>query len=203
LFYLTKDGSGLPHDPFAAIVSPRPIAWITTRGTNGVTNIAPYSFFNAIAYKPPQIMVSSIGSKTDRAIGKDSSSHIHETGVCCINLPGYEDRNDVNASSAAYSADRSEIDVLGLAVVECSTMNCPRLENAPAALECRLTRTLELEGEHNILMIARVEAIHLRDDCLTADGRFDVSRYRPLARLGYQDYSAVSDLFQMARPKVL
>lgn len=202
MFYLTKDGSGLPRDPFSAIVSPRPIAWISTRGAGGASNLAPYSFFNAVAYSPPQIVVSSIGGKPDRPRGKDSFSHIAETGVFCVNIAGLADREALNASSAAYPADRSEFEALGLEQAECATIDCPRLAGAPAALECRLTQTLELEGAENLLIVARVEAVHLRDDCLTDEGRFDVLRYRPLTRLGYQDFAAVAELFQMRRPKL-
>ncbi|WP_226552915.1 flavin reductase family protein [Celeribacter naphthalenivorans] len=202
MFYLTKDRSGLPQDPFAAIVSPRPIAWISTRGATGATNLAPYSFFNAVAYTPPQVIVSSIGGKPDREKGKDSYSHIVETGVFCINIAGFEDREALNASSAGYPADQSEFEALGLKAAECETIDCPRLAEAPAALECRITQTIDLEGEGNLMILARVEAIHLRNDCLSEKGRFDVLRYRPLTRLGYQDFASIGTLFQMRRPKL-
>lgn len=202
MFYLTKDGSGLPRDPFSAIVSPRPIAWISTRGANGNTNLAPYSFFNAVAYAPPQVIISSVGGKVDRVKGKDSASHIIETGVFCINIAGYKDRELLNASSAAYAADQSEFEELDLRTSECEVIDCPRLTESPASLECRLTQSIDLEGQENILLIARVEAIHLRDDCLTPEGFFDVLQYKPLTRLGYQDFSVIENLFQMRRPKL-
>jgi len=202
MFYLTRDGSGLPRDPFSAIVSPRPIAWISTRGSTGATNLAPYSFFNAVAYTPPQVIVSSIGGKPDRDKGKDSYSHILETGVFCINIAGLADRDALNASSAPYAADQSEFEVLGLPMAECETIDCPRLAHAPASMECRLTQPIDLEGEGNLMILARVEAIHLRDDCLTEDGRFDVLSYAPLSRLGYQDFAAIETVFQMRRPKL-
>lgn len=200
MFYLTKDGSGLPRDPFSAIVSPRPIAWISTKGAGGATNLAPYSFFNAVAYTPPQIMVSSIGSKADRSAGKDSFSHIIETGVFCVSLAGRADSEVLNASSANYPAQESEFEALGIEQADCVTIDCPRPAHAPAALECRLIETIALEGAENRLILARVEAVHIRGDCLTEDGRFDVLRYQPLARLGYSDFAAVSELFQMRRP---
>lgn len=200
MFYLTKDGSGLQRDPFAAIVSPRPIAWISTRGLDGRTNLAPYSFFNAVAYSPPQIVVSSVGKKADRANGKDSYSHITETGVFCVNIAGYGDREAVNLSSASYGADQSEIDALGLPTAECISISCPRLEQAPASLECRLSQTIQLDGDSNYLMVARIEGVHLRDDCLTPDGQLDVLQYHPLTRLGYEDFAAITELFQLNRP---
>ncbi|MBE3638525.1 flavin reductase family protein [Mangrovicoccus algicola] len=202
MFYRTAQGSPLPRDPLTAIVSPRPIAWITTRGGDGRINLSPYSFFNAVAYTPPQVIVASIGNKADREIGKDTFAQASETGVLCINIAGYEDRDALNASSAPFPAAVDEAAHLGLELAECETIDCPRLAHAPAALECRLTRTLDLEGEANRLMIARIEAIHLRDDCLDGDGRFDVTRFRPLTRLGYSDFGAITEVFRMPRPKL-
>lgn len=202
MFYRTAEGSGLPRDPFAALVSPRPIAWISTRGADGRTNLAPYSFYNAVAYTPPQVIVASVGAKPDRPAGKDTFAHIQATGVFCINVAGFEDRAALNASSAAYPAGDSEIEALGLAVAECRAIDCPRLASAPAALECRLTRVLDLEGQDNRLIIARVEAVHIRDELLTEAGMLDVTRYRPLVRLGYQDFGAIGHVFAMKRPRL-
>lgn len=202
MFYRTAEGHGLPRDPFSAIVSPRPIAWISSRGADGATNLAPYSFFNAIAYSPPQIMVSSIGRKADRERGKDSFSNISETGVFCVNIAGFDDREALNQSSADYPREISEAEALGLQMAECETMSCPRLARAPASLECRMTQIIELEGEQNLMILARVEAIHLRDDCITEEGRFDVTRFRPLTRLGYMDFASIDSVFPMKRPKV-
>lgn len=201
MFYLTSDPVPLSRNPFSAIVSPRPIAWITTRGADGQANLSPYSFFNAVAYHPPQVIVSSVGSKPDRARGKDTFTQATETGVFCINIAGYDDREAVNASSADYPRDVDEAARLGLPTEECRTIPCPRLVHAPASLECRLTQVIELEGQGNLLMIARVEAIHLRDDCLTDDGRFDITRFRPLTRLGYLDFGSIDEVFPMSRPK--
>ncbi|MFT3691009.1 flavin reductase family protein [Paenirhodobacter sp.] len=198
MFYLTADGSGLKIDPLSAIVSPRPIAWVSTRGVEGV-NLAPYSFFNAVAYAPPQVILASVGSKPDRETGKDSLSNILETGEFCVNIAGYDDREALNQSSAPYPRGVSEIAALGLATEPCRVIACPRLAHAPAALECVLTQHIVLEGAGNHLVIARVEAIHLRDDCLN-EGRFDVTRYRPLTRLGYSDFAAIDSVFRMKRP---
>lgn len=202
MFYLTAEGSGLRIDPLSAIVSPRPIAWVSSRGADGATNLSPYSFFNAVAYAPPQVILSSVGAKPDCATGKDSLSNILETGVFCVNIAGFADREALNASSAPYPRGISEIEALGLTTEPCRAIDCPRLASAPAALECVLTRHLPLEGDNNHLIVARVEAIHLRDDCLTEDGRFDVTRYRPLTRLGYSDFASIDTVFRMPRPKL-
>lgn len=201
MFYRSTDPRPLRRDPLSAIVSPRPIAWISTRAGDDRVNLAPYSFFNAVAYAPPQVIVASIGGKPDRARGKDSLSNATETGVFCINIAGFGDRQAVNESSAPFPREVDEAAHLGLELAECETIDCPRLAHAPAALECRLTQVVALEGEANLLMIARIEAFHLRDDCLTEDGHFDVTRYRPLTRLGYMDFATIDAVFAMPRPK--
>ena len=202
MFYKTTDPLPLPHSPLSAIISPRPIAWITTRGKNGHVNLAPYSFFNMVAYSPPQIMIASIGTKEDRPRGKDTLAQAEDTGYLCINIAGYDDREAVNASSANFGAEIDEAAHLNLTLEECQTIPCPRLANAPASLECRLTQVLQLEGKANFMMIAQIKAVHLRDDCITDGGRFDVTRFRPLTRLGYMDFGSIAEVFAMNRPKL-
>lgn len=163
MFYEPKDGHGLAHNPFNAIVTPRPIAWIATRGADGRENLAPYSFFNAIAYTPPQIMFASTSAKADRGDTKDSLANIRDTGVFCVNV--------VETAARAI----------------------------PAALECRATQIVTLEGANNFMVIATVVGIHLRDDCVV-DGRFDITRFAPLARLGYRDYASIAQVFELTRP---
>lgn len=200
MFYRPETGHGLPHNPFNALVAPRPVGWISTRGATG-DNIAPYSFFNAVAYVPPQVMFASTGGKADRKGTKDSVTQIIESGVFCVNIAGGDLRDAVNASSATLPAGTSEFDAAGIARAECQTIDCPRAAEAAAALECRLTRVLPLAGEANFAVFGVVTGIHIRDDCLI-EGRFDA---RPaggwLARLGYHDFTAVQDLFEMERPK--
>ena len=104
MFYRPKDGHGLPHNPFNAIVTPRPIGWISTRDSEGRDNLAPYSFFNAVAYVPPQVMFASTGTKDDRDSTKDSVSAIRETGVFCVNIVSRALQDAMNASSATLAA---------------------------------------------------------------------------------------------------
>ena len=199
MFYRPADGHGLPHNPFNAIVTPRPIGWISTRGTDGRENLAPYSFFNAVAYVPPQVMFASTGSKADRDFGKDSVTNIKETGVFCVNIVEYEMREAMNISSGSYGAEVDEFELAELARANCSTIPCSRVAAAPAALECRLTQILTLEGTQNYCIFGEVTGVHMRDDCMV-DGRFDVTTFRPVARLGYRDYSCVDNLFSLNRP---
>lgn len=199
MFYRPEDGHGLPHNPFNAIVSPRPIGWISTRGADGSENLAPYSFFNAVAYFPPQVMFSSTSSKPDRAKGKDSVANILETGVFCVNVVEYAARDVMNKSSGAYGKDVDEFELAGIDRVDCDTVACSRVANAPANLECKLTKVVDLPGEANVAVFGEVTGIHMRDNCIV-DGMFDVTTFQPLARLGYKDYTFVSDVFSLTRP---
>ncbi len=199
MFYKPEDGHGLPHNPFNAIVSPRPIGWISTRGADGSENLAPYSFFNAVAYVPPQVMFASTSSKPDRGDTKDSVSNIRDTGVFCVNVVEYAMRDVMNVSSGPWPREVDEFEKAGVERVACETIACSRVANAPANLECRLTQIVKLEGAANFAVFGEVVGIHLRDDCLV-DGMFDVTTFNPLARLGYRDYTKVSDLFSLKRP---
>ena len=191
MFYRPEDGHGLPHNPFNAIVTPRPIGWISTRGAAG-DNLAPYSFFNAIAYVPPQVMFSSTGAK-------DSLRNIRETGVFAVNIVEYAMREKMNLTSGSYPPGTDEFDLAGIKKAASRTINCPHVAGAPAVLECRLTEIVTLKGEANFLTLGEVTGVHLRDDCLV-EGQFDVTRFNPVARLGYRDYSVVREVFSMTRP---
>ena len=192
MFYKPQDGHGLPHNPFSAIITPRPIGWISTRSANGIDNLAPYSFFNGIAYTPPQVMFAS----TD---WKDSVGNIKETGVFCVNIVEYAARDVMNVTTEHFPPDVDEFERSGAVRAACETIPCPRVGDAPASLECRASDVVTLKGHDNYLILGEVSGIHLRDDCLR-DGRFDVTTFRPLARLGYRDYLAVTEIFALARP---
>jgi flavin reductase (DIM6/NTAB) family NADH-FMN oxidoreductase RutF len=198
MFYRPADGHGLPHNPFNAIVTPRPIGWVSTRaGTRD--NLAPYSFFNAVAYTPPQVMFASTSRKADREAGKDSVNQARESGVFCVNIVEFAARAAMNASSEMFPAEVDEFEAAGVAKAECATIPCPRVADAPASLECRVTDIVTLKGRDNFLILGEVTGVHLRDDCVV-DGRFDVTRFNPLARLGYKDYAVVREVFELARP---
>ena len=199
MFYRPEDGHGLPHNPFNAIITPRPIGWISSRDNQGRNNLAPYSFFNGVAYTPPQVMFASTGAKEDQDNTKDSTANIRETGVFCVNIVERAARDAMNISSGTYGHEVDEFELAGLEPVQCETIDCARIKNTPAALECKLTQIVKLPGAANTVVFGEVTGIHLRDDCLV-DGKFDVTRFQPLARLGYRDYSVVKDLFSLKRP---
>jgi flavin reductase (DIM6/NTAB) family NADH-FMN oxidoreductase RutF len=199
MFYRPEDGHGLPHNPFNAIVSPRPIGWISTRGADGSENLAPHSFFNAVAYVPMQVMFASTSAKADRDGTKDSVANIRNTGVFCANIVEYAMRDAMNETSGPYPKEVDEFEHAGIERAPCETIACSRVARAPASLECKLTQIVELPGAANFAVFGEVTGVHIRDDCLV-EGRFDVLTFHPVARLGYRDYSRVTELFSMTRP---
>ena len=199
MFYRPEDGHGLPHNPFNAIVTPRPIGWISTRGSDGSENLAPYSFFNAVAYVPPQVMFASTSAKEDRDGTKDSVANIRDTEVFAVNIVEYAARDAMNQTSGAWDRETDEFALAGIEKAECETINCPRVSGAPATLECKLTQIVQLPGEANFTVFGEVTGVHLRDDCMV-DGMFDVTKFNPLTRLGYRDYSVVREVFSLTRP---
>jgi flavin reductase (DIM6/NTAB) family NADH-FMN oxidoreductase RutF len=191
MFYRPADGHGLPHNPFTAIVAPRPIGWISTRGPDG-DNLAPYSFFNAVAYHPPQVMFASTGIK-------DTLTAIRATGVFAVNIVAEAMLQAMSATSAGLPRGTDEFVACGIAKGQCREIDAPLVAGAPAVLECRATREIALDGRDNVMTVAEVVGIHLDPACLV-EGRFDVTRHRPVARLGYQDYAVVRDLLTVVRP---
>jgi flavin reductase (DIM6/NTAB) family NADH-FMN oxidoreductase RutF len=199
MFYEPKNGHGLPHNPFNAVVTPRPIGWIATRGADGRDNLAPYSFFNAVAYEPPQVMFASTSAKPDRDGTKDTVANIRDTGVFAVNVVAFEMRDAMNQTSGPWDRDTDEFALAHIEKATCQTIDCPRVAGAPATLECKLTQIVKLPGEANFAVFGEVTGVHLRDDCLV-DGMFDVTTFNPLTRLGYRDYSVIREVFSLNRP---
>ena len=190
MFYRPKDGHGLPHSPFNAIVAPRPIGWISTRGPLG-DNLAPYSFFNAVAYDPPQVIFAG-----DL---KDTIRNVQDSGVFAVNVVTETLWQTMNATSASLPRGTDEFMHAGVEKAECDTINCPRVAASPATLECRLQQIVTLEGNADFLVIGTVTGVHIRDEYLTA-GIFDLAKVRPMGRLGYKDYVVVETLMTLNRP---
>ncbi len=200
MFYTPQDGSGLPHDPFKAIVSPRPIGWISTLDADGVANLAPYSFFNALADRPPMVMFSSTGKKGDQDYAKDTVANVRATGEFVANIVSYDLREAMNASAAVLPRGVDEFEHAGLTKAASEVIAAPRVAEAPAALECRLFQIIDLPGGINHMVIGEVVGIHLSDAAIH-DGIFDVTQYKPLSRLGYMDYDVTTEVFKMPRPQ--
>ena len=194
------DDHGLQHNPFKAIVSPRPIGWISTVDAKGRANLAPYSFFNALSDNPPMVMFSSTGGKLDQAYAKDTVANIRDTGEFVVNIVSFALKDQMNATSAGLDAGVDEFERAGLTKADCNQVKPPRVASSPAALECKLFKIIDLPGENNVMVIGQVVGIHL-DDTVIVNGIFDVTRYNPLARLGYTDYTTVNEVFSLKRPE--
>lgn len=192
--------SGLSHNPLKAIVSPRPIGWISSQGSDGSVNLAPYSYFNAISEQPPMVMFSSApGGDTS----KDSLRNVLETKEFVVNVVSAALGDAMNVSSGSFPYGINEFDEAGLEMAACETVSVPRVKAAPAALECCLWQAIELPAPENgrvsTMVIGTITGIHIADDVIV-DGKVDVAAYQPLARLGYMDYAQITELFAIQRP---
>lgn len=194
-----KDPHGLPHDPIKACVAPRPIAWVTSLGPEGVVNLAPFSFFAMVADRPPTVMISCNGRKPGLEEAKDTRRNVEAMGEFTINMATDDLREAVSQSSAAYPAGVSEAEALGLALAPGREIRTPRLAAAPVALECRLWKMIPLIDPAEAMILGEIVGVHIADEALT-DGLVDLARIKPLARLGYQEYAAVERVFAMPRP---
>jgi flavin reductase (DIM6/NTAB) family NADH-FMN oxidoreductase RutF len=193
------DPHGLAHNPFKALVTPRPIGWISTVDARGRANLAPYSFFNAVADAPPMVMYASTGRKIGRDEGKDTLANIRATGEFVVNVVPRALADAMNVSSGALPPDVDEFARAGLARAASRVVAPPRVAAAPASLECRLWQVIDLPGQDNHMVLGEVVGVHIDAEVIVA-GKVDVTRFQPLARLGYRDYAAVESVFALDRP---
>ncbi|MBX9645463.1 MAG: flavin reductase family protein [Xanthobacteraceae bacterium] len=199
-YYEPKNGHGLKHDPFNAIIAPRPIGWISSRDPNGNVNLAPYSFFNGFNYHPPIIGFSSTS-------WKDTVQNVQETGEFVWNLATMDLAQHMNATAAHVARDVSEFQVAGLTAVPGKLVNVPRVGESPVAFECKLTQIIQLqnkEGEKvkGWLTLGEVVAVYI-DKAMIKDGVYITALARPIVRAGRRgDYFMVKpeDMFEMVRP---
>jgi flavin reductase (DIM6/NTAB) family NADH-FMN oxidoreductase RutF len=193
-----KKNHGLAHDPLTALVVPRPIGWISTISKSGVNNLAPYSFFNAISSAPPFVMFSSAGYK-------NSQQHAEETGEFVHSLTTWDLREQMNITSGSYGPEVSEPELAKLEMAPSFMVEPPRVKDSPVAFECKYIKTVDLppaDGERNpySIVIGQVVSIYI-DDAVIVNGAVDLSKARPIARLGYLDqYTVVDTIFKMKRP---
>lgn len=202
MFFETAGGQahkaeGLAHNPFKALVAPRPIGWISSLDAEGRANLAPYSFFNAVDDDPPIVMFSSSG-------WKHTVANVEATGEFVCNLASAHLQSEMNISSAKVPAGVDEFELAGLEKAPSRLVRVPRVAAARAALECRLLRIVELtdlagQACDARVVFGQVVGIHI-DDAMVSNGRVDMSRLQLLARLGYKDYSVTSEVFEMDRP---
>ncbi|GHB33143.1 Asp/Glu/hydantoin racemase [Pseudovibrio japonicus] len=197
MFYEANKPHGLPHNPFKAIVAPRPIGWVSTVSSSGQRNLAPYSFFNAVCDAPPMVAFGSTGYK-------DSVRNIEETGEFVCNQATIDLAEAMNRSSAMVGSDVDEFQLSGLTPIASNLVKAPRVLEAKTALECKLLNVqrltdLDRNETETWLILGQVVGVHI-DESVLENGLLNVAKMKPLARLGYMDYSVVNEVFQMKRP---
>ena len=202
MFYETATKAPLSPDPFKSLVVPRPIGWVTSVDSQGRVNLAPFSFFNAVAEDPPMVVFAPNGLKAEGLL-KDSRRNIEETGEFVCNLATLDLREHMNATSFGYPAGTDEMQAAGLTPAPSRLVRPPRVAETPIHLECRLWRIITLPSPDpkapNDLVVGEVVGIHI-DDALIKDGRVDIVAAKPIARLGYSEYACVDTKFRMRRP---
>ena len=202
MFYEPKNGVPLPHNPLNAIVVPRPIGWISTLSPEGVPNLAPYSFFNIVAYYPPQVMFSATSNHSFGGL-KDAVSDAQTTGEFVVNLATSELKEQMNTSSVPAPHEIDEFVYSGLTKADSTLVRCPRVAESPIHLECRYMHSLDILSDDpkssNTVVFGEVIGVHV-DDGVLVNGKIDFLKTRPIGRLGYHDFVEVNNVFSMPRP---
>ncbi len=202
MFYQTKDHHGLPHSPFKSLIVPRPIGWVSTISLDGVVNLAPFSFFNGLTDAPPMVMIACNGTSNEGG-RKDTLANIEDTGEFVVNMATEALSQQMNTSSASVPPEVDEIALATLTPTPSTMVKPPRVAESPAHLECTHFQTIALPTTRpdvpNNLVLGSVVGIHIDDSILT-DGMVDTLKFKPLARLGYMEYTVVDNVFSMLRP---
>ena len=195
-----KRDHGLPHNPLNALVAPRPIGWISTLSTLGVVNLAPFSYFNLVSSDPPVVMFS--GSPRPDNGRKDSQVNAEETGEFVFNLATWDLRDQMNVTASIEEPNFDEMSAVGLTPAPSKLVQAPGVAESPVRFECRYLQTIDMppnaSGHYSSVVMGQVIGIHI-DDAAIVDGAVDVTKMRPLGRLGYNDYVVVDALFTMPR----
>jgi flavin reductase (DIM6/NTAB) family NADH-FMN oxidoreductase RutF len=189
-----KDDHGLRYNPFKSIAVPRPIGWISTIGLDGRVNLAPYSQFQNLGFDPPYVMFSASRSK-------HSANNARDTGEFVCNMATYELRHAVNVTAQPVGPEVDEAALAGLEMIASRLVKPPRVAASPIQLECKYYCALQLPGRlpgaGGEVVIGRVVGVHIKDEFITEDGKIDIVKIRPLARMGYMDYTSVDEVFTM------
>lgn len=192
-----KDNHGLPFNPFKSIIVPRPIGWISTVDLQGRLNLAPYSQFQNVGYDPPYILFCA---SSDR--NKHTAANCQDTGEFVTNMATYDLREAINITAQPVEAGVNEAELAGLDMIPSTMVKPPRVAQSPVHLECKYHCSLALPGRHpgtaDTIVVGRVVGVHIKDEFITAEGRIDILKIRPLARMGYMDYTSVENIFSIA-----
>ena len=203
MHYATADnGHGLRFNPFKALVVPRPIGWISTVNAKGQANLAPYSQWQNLSFDPPMVMFAANPYSDGRR--KHSVLNAEETGWFVWNMATYALREAVNISAMEWPDGVDEFAKAGVTKAACLDAPAPRVAESPAQFECRYLSTTRLRGNSHHggvdVVFGQVTRIHVKDEVIRPDGKLDIPLIRPLARLGYYDYTSVTDVFEMRIP---
>ena len=197
-----KNDHGLPHNPFKSCCIPRPIGWISTLSPEGAPNLAPFSQFQNLSFDPPYVMFSANQRTTGSR--KDSVVNAEATGEFVWNMATYAQRDAVNTSAMEVEPGVDEFELAKLEKEPSKIVKPWRIRGAPVHFECKYHQTVRLPGNGLMgtadIVIGRVVGIHIADDFITEDGRIDVLKARPIARLGYYDYTSIESTFEMVIP---
>ena len=197
-----NDETPLPYDPFKSCTVPRPIGWLSTISADGICNLAPYSQWQNLTFDPPLVMFAANGYPDGRR--KDTVVNAEQTGWFVWNMATWELREAVNRSAQAFDFDVDEFDTAGVTKAECIDAPGPRVNESPCHFECRYLSTQRFPGNSNVgnvdVVFGEVARIHIKDEILTEEGKIDIPRVKPIARMGYYDYAVVDQVFEMRIP---
>lgn len=200
MFYEPKNNDhGLARPPFKSCVVPRAIGWLSTLTPEGVPNLAPYSQFTNLTFDPPYVAISINQNHLQNR--KDTTRNIEDTGEFVHNMVTYDLRHKMNITACEFEYGVDEFEKAGLTKAPSNIVKPWRVAESPLQLECRYVQTIRLPGNGRSgtcdLIIGEVVGIHINDEFITQEGKIDIARIKPLARLGYSDYTYVDKVFEM------
>lgn len=197
-----REACPLPYSPFKSCTVPRPIGWLSTVDVAGRANLAPYSQWQNLSFDPPMVMFAANPYADGRR--KHSVLNAEATGWFVWNMATYDLREAVNISAMEWPDGVDEFEKAGVTKAACLDAPGPRVAESPAHFECRYLSTTRLRGNspHGWVdvVFGEVTQIHVKDAVIRADGKLDIPLIRPLARLGYYEYTSVTEAFEMRIP---
>jgi len=196
------DKRPLPYDPFKSCTVPRPIGWLSSISGDGIANLAPYSQWQNLTFDPPLVMFAANGYPDGRR--KDTVLNAEQTGWFVWNMATWELREAVNLSAQAFDFEIDEFDRAGVTKAECIDAPGPRVAESPCHFECKYLSTQRFPGNSKVgnvdVVFAEVARIHVSDAAVTSEGKIDIPKVKPIARMGYYDYAVIDEVFEMRIP---
>ena len=202
MFYeVTEKNDWVTH--FKSLIVPRPIGWISSKNNDGQINLAPYSFFNAIATIPPMVVIGP-GGYSKSGNNKDTLLNIKNNPEFVCNFVSWDVKDIMNESSYSFDNNESEIEKLNIETENSTMVSIPRVKLSPAHFECTLFKIIDLpsdsKGNPNHLIIGNIIGINISDKIIK-NNRIDIGELKPISRMGYDEYALINTIFSMKRPK--